>query len=209
MFKTCLRTSLTDIQEQQFAALDGLYHEWNEKINLISRKDIDNLMEHHVLHSLAIGEYIQFAPGTTILDVGTGGGFPGIPLAILFPECRFTLIDGIGKKVMVAGDIAKRIGLTNVECLHERVEEEKRQFDFVVSRAVMPLPDLVKLVRKNIHHRHNNALPNGIIVLKGGNLDSEIAPFKKSAEVVEISSFAQSAFSSDWFAEKRIIYLPL
>lgn len=208
MYRMSSRTSLIDIQEQQFAALDALYHEWNEKINLISRKDIDNLMEHHVLHSLAIGEYISFAAGTTILDVGTGGGFPGIPLAILFPECRFTLIDGIGKKVMVAADIAQRIGLTNVECLHERVEEEKRQFDFVVSRAVMPLPDLVKLVRKNVHHKHQNAIPNGIIVLKGGNIDGETAPFRKSAEVTEISTLS-SAFSSDWFAEKRIIYLPL
>jgi len=205
MFKTYLRTSLTDLQEQQFAALDGLYHEWNEKINLISRKDIDNLMEHHVLHSLAIGEFLQFAPGTTILDVGTGGGFPGIPLAILFPECQFTLIDGIGKKVMVAADIAQRIGLRNVECLHERAEEEKRQFDFVVSRAVMPLPDLVKLVRKNIHHKHKNALPNGLIVLKGGNLDGEIHPFRKVVEVTSVSQF----FPGDWFKEKSVIYLPL
>jgi len=205
MFKTYLRTSLTDFQQQQFAALDTLYHEWNEKINLISRKDIDNLMEHHVLHSLAIGELLQFAPGTTILDVGTGGGFPGIPLAILFPECRFTLIDGIGKKVMVAADIAKRIGLTNVECLHERAEEEKRQFDFVVSRAVMPLPDLVKLVRKNVHHKHQNALPNGLIVLKGGNLDAEIHPFRKAVEVTPVSQF----FPGEWFKEKYILYLPL
>jgi len=205
MFKTYLRTSLTNEQEQQFAALDSLYHEWNEKINLISRKDIDNLMEHHVLHSLAIGEFIQFAPGTTILDVGTGGGFPGIPLAILFPECQFTLIDGIGKKVMVAGDIAQRIGLKNVECLHERAEEEKRQFDFVVSRAVMPLPDLVKLVRKNIHHKHKNALPNGLIVLKGGNLDSEIRPFKNIVETTPVSQY----FPQPWFVEKSLIYMPL
>jgi len=205
MFKTYLRTSLTKLQEQQFAALDSLYHEWNEKINLISRKDIDNLMEHHVLHSLAIGEFIQFAPGTTILDVGTGGGFPGIPLAILFPECQFTLIDGIGKKVMVAGDIANRIGLTNVECLHERAEEEKRQFDFVVSRAVMPLPDLAKLIRKNVHHQHKNALPNGLIVLKGGNLDGEIRPFKNIVETTPVSQY----FPQDWFQEKSIIYLPL
>jgi len=205
MFKTYLRTSLTNEQEQQFAALDSLYHEWNEKINLISRKDIDNLMEHHVLHSLAIGEFIQFAPGTTILDVGTGGGFPGIPLAILFPECHFTLIDGIGKKVMVAADIAKRIGLKNVECLHERAEEEKRQFDFVVSRAVMPLPDLVKLVRKNVHHKHKNALPNGLIVLKGGNLNSEIHPFKNIVETTPVSQY----FPQEWFQEKSVIYMPL
>jgi len=196
---------LTDIQAQQFAALEVLYPDWNRKINLISRKDIGSLREHHILHSLAIAKVLHFAPNTEILDVGTGGGFPGIPLAILFPECRFTLIDGIGKKVMVAADITKQIGLTNVECLHERVEEEKRQFDFVVSRAVMPLPDLVKLVRKNIHHKHKNALPNGLIVLKGGELQAEIRPFRTSVEVSEIDTF----FHLPWFAEKRVLYLPL
>lgn len=203
MFDTYFQ--LTDIQEQQFAALGVLYPEWNEKINLISRKDIENLNEHHILHSLAIAKVLHFEPGTSILDIGTGGGFPGIPLAILFPKCQFTLIDGVGKKVMVAKDIADRIGLTNVECLHERAEDEKRQFDFVVSRAVMPLPDLVKLIRKNVHHRHKNAMPNGLIVLKGGNLDAEIHPFRNLAEVTEISSF----FQGDWFKEKRVIYLPL
>lgn len=197
--------TLTEHQEQQFAALDVLYPEWNEKINLISRKDIANLEEHHLLHSLAIAKCITFRPGTQIMDIGTGGGFPGIPLAILFPECRFTLIDSIGKKVKVAADIAQRIGLTNVECLHERAEEEKRQFDFVVSRAVMPLPDLVKLVRKNIHHRMKNALPNGLIVLKGGNIDAEIHPFRNIVETTAISTF----FSGDWFTEKHVIYLPL
>ncbi len=196
---------LTDTQAQQFAALEVLYPEWNSKINLISRKDIAYLEEHHILHSLAIGKFIQFTEGTSILDVGTGGGFPGIPLAILFPQCRFTLIDSIGKKIRVAEDIAQRIGLTNVECLQERVEEEKRQFDFIVSRAVMPLPDLVKLVRKNVHHRHKNAMPNGLIVLKGGNLDSEIHSFRKIAEVTGLQSY----FSSEWFATKQIIYLPL
>ena len=196
---------LTERQAEQFAQLDVLYPEWNEKINLISRKDIANLEEHHLLHSLAIAKLLTFAPGTTLLDVGTGGGFPGIPLAILFPECKFLLIDSIGKKVRVAEDIAARIGLTNVECLQERVEDEKRQFDFVISRAVMPLPDLVKLVRKNVHHKHRNAIPNGLIVLKGGNLEGEIHPFRNIAEVTEISRF----FPTDWFREKRIIYLPL
>lgn len=196
---------LTSLQAEQFAQLEVLYPEWNSKINLISRKDIENLEEHHLLHSLAIAKFIQFQPGTTILDVGTGGGFPGIPLAILFPECRFTLIDSIGKKIRVAQDIAQRIGLTNVECIQERAEEEKRQFDFVVSRAVMPLPDLVKLVRKNIHHRHKNAMPNGLIVLKGGYLDGEIHPFRKVAEVTKLSSF----FKNDWYATKSLIYLPL
>ena len=197
--------TLTERQEQQFAALGVLYPEWNEKINLISRKDIANLMEHHILHSLAIAKVLRFAPDTNLLDVGTGGGFPGIPLAILFPQCHFTLIDGVGKKVMVAADIAQKIGLQNVECLHERAEEEKRQFDFVISRAVMPLPDLVKLVRKNIHHKHKNALPNGLIVLKGGNLTAEVHPFHKNAEVTDISAF----FPTPWFAEKKVIYLPL
>ena len=158
--------NLTERQAEQFAQLDVLYPEWNEKINLISRRDIENLEEHHLLHSLAIAKLLNFEAGTTLLDVGTGGGFPGIPLAILFPECQFLLIDSIGKKIRVAEDIAQRIGLKNVECLQERVEDEKRQFDFVISRAVMPLPDLVKLVRKNIHHRHRNAMPNGLIVLK-------------------------------------------
>ncbi len=196
---------LTELQAQQFAALEVLYPEWNEKINLISRKDIANLEEHHLLHSLAIAKLIDFQPDTTILDVGTGGGFPGIPLAILFPECRFTLIDSIGKKIRVTQDIAERIGLTNVECLQERAEDEKRQFDFVISRAVMPLPDLVKLVRKNVQHRHKNAMPNGLIVLKGGNLDGEIHSFRNIAEVTEISTF----FRGDWFREKRLIYMPL
>ncbi|MCQ2346196.1 MAG: 16S rRNA (guanine(527)-N(7))-methyltransferase RsmG [Paludibacteraceae bacterium] len=205
MFKTSLPISLTDQQEQQIAALDGLYRAWNEKINLISRKDIDNLMEHHVFHSMSIAQVIRFQPGSTILDVGTGGGFPGIPLAILFPDCRFTLIDSIGKKIRVADDIAHQIGLTNVECIQERVEDEKRQFDFIVSRAVMPLPDLVKLVRKNVHHHHLNAMPNGLIVLKGGNLDSEIHPFKNIVEVTEISNF----MDGEWYKEKRVIYLPL
>ena len=187
------------------AALERLYPEWNEKINLISRKDIEHLEEHHLLHSLAIAKFIDFAPETTILDVGTGGGFPGIPLAIMFPECRFTLIDSIGKKIRVAEDISQQIGLSNAECLQERAEEEKRQYDFVVSRAVMPLPDLEKLVRKNIHYRHRNAIPNGLIVLKGGNTDGEIHKFRNIAETTEINTF----FREPWFKEKRIIYLPI
>ena len=196
---------LSTNQVQQFAALEVLYPEWNTKINLISRKDIENLEEHHLLHSLAIAKVLTFRAGTEILDVGTGGGFPGIPLAILFPECKFTLIDSIGKKVRVAQDIAEKIGLRNTECIQERAEEEKRRFDFVVSRAVMPLPDLVKLVRKNVHHEHRNAVPNGLIVLKGGNIDGEIHQFRRIAEVTEIQKF----FSGDWFKEKQVIYLPL
>lgn len=197
--------TLTPHQAQQFAALGVLYPEWNEKINLISRKDIANLEEHHLLHSLGIAKLLRFQPGTTILDVGTGGGFPGIPLAILFPECHFTLIDSIGKKIRVAQDIAQRIGLTNVTCIQERVEEEKGKFQFIVSRAVMPLPDLVKLVRKNISHEQHNALPNGLIVLKGGELQAEIRPFHNIVEVTDLST----VFSTEWFKEKRVIYLPL
>ena len=196
---------LTEHQEQQFAALDVLYRDWNSKINVISRKDIDNLYEHHVLHSLAIAKVLPFQPHTEILDVGTGGGFPGIPLAILFSECRFTLIDSIGKKIKVAQEVATALGLTNVECIQERAEEEKRKFDFVVSRAVMPLPDLVRLVQKNVSNKQRNAVPNGLVVLKGGDLREELRPFQKRAEVTEISTL----FRGEWFDTKRVIYLPL
>ena len=196
---------LTVHQEQQFAALDVLYRDWNSKINVISRKDIDNLYEHHVLHSLAIAKVLPFQPHTEILDVGTGGGFPGIPLAILFPECRFTLIDSIGKKIKVAQEVATALGLTNVECIQERAEEEKRKFDFVVSRAVMPLPDLVRLVQKNVSTKQRNAVPNGLVVLKGGDLREELRPFQKRAEITEISTL----FRGEWFDTKRVIYLPL
>ena len=196
---------LTVHQEQQFAALDVLYRDWNSKINVISRKDIDNLYEHHVLHSLAIAKVLPFQPHTEILDVGTGGGFPGIPLAILFPECRFTLIDSIGKKIKVAQEVATELGLTNVECIQERAEEEKRKFDFVVSRAVMPLPDLVRLVQKNVSNKQRNAVPNGLVVLKGGDLREELRPFQKRAEITEISTL----FRGEWFDTKRVIYLPL
>ena len=196
---------LTDRQAEQFAQLDALYRDWNSKINVISRKDIDNLYEHHVLHSLAIAKWIPFQPDTTILDVGTGGGFPGIPLAIMFPQCQFVLVDPIGKKIKVASEVAKALGLTNVVCKQERVEEEKEKFDFVVSRAVMPLPDLVKLVRKNISNKHRNAIPNGLIVLKGGDLQAEVAPYIKTAEIAPCSKW----FKGEWFETKQLIYLPL
>lgn len=196
---------LSDRQAEQFAQLDALYRDWNSKINVISRKDIDNLYEHHVLHSLAIAKWVPFQPDTTILDVGTGGGFPGIPLAIMFPQCRFVLVDSIGKKIKVASEVAKALGLTNVVCKQERVEEEKEKFDFVVSRAVMPLPDLVKLVRKNISNTHRNAMPNGLIVLKGGDLQAEVAPYIKTAEIAPCSKW----FRGEWFETKQLIYLPL
>ena len=198
-------TGLTDLQQQQFAQLDSLYREWNAKINVISRKDIDNLYEHHVLHSLAIAKVINFRPTTQILDFGTGGGFPGIPLAILFPECQFRLIDGTGKKIRVAQEVCQAIGLTNCQPVHLRGEDEKGKYDFVVSRAVMPLPDLVKIVRKNISKTQRNTLPNGIICLKGGELQAETQPFHNIVELTDISTF----FSEEWFKEKHVIYLPI
>ena len=192
-------------QLQQVALLDELYRDWNAKINVISRKDIDNLYEHHVLHSMAIAKMVNFRPGTRILDFGTGGGFPGIPLAILFPECQFKLIDGTGKKIRVAQEVCKAIGLKNCTPEHLRGEDEKGKYDFVVSRAVMPLPDLVKIVKKNIAKEQTNALPNGIICLKGGNLDAELQPYRKIVETMELSQW----FSEEWFKEKHVIYLPL
>lgn len=197
--------NLSEEQKRQFAMLDELYHDWNSKINVISRKDIDNLYKHHVLHSLAIANILKFKAGTTLLDFGCGGGFPGIPLAILFPECSFTLIDGTGKKVHVAEEVAKAIGLKNVKALHRRGEEEKGKYDFVVSRAVMPLPDLVKIVKKNMSKKQQNAMPNGIICLKGGNLEAELQPYRNVVEKTEISTW----FEEEWFKEKYVIYLPM
>lgn len=196
---------LSQRQKEQFNNLDALYREWNAKINVISRKDIDNLYEHHVLHSMAIARIVRFKPSTSILDFGTGGGFPGIPLAILFPECRFRLIDGTGKKVNVAAEIAKAIGLENVEAIHQRGEEEKGKFDFIVSRAVMPMSDLVKIVSKNISRKQHNSIANGILALKGGNLSEELKPYHKIVEVTPISQF----FDEEWFREKSVIYLPM
>lgn len=191
-------------QIEQFTALDALYHDWNSKINVISRKDIDNLYKHHILHSLAIAKYITFREGTNVLDFGTGGGFPGIPLAIFFPEANFKLIDGTGKKVRVAQEVADAIGLENVLPAHLRGEEEKGKFDFIVSRAVMPLPDLMKIVKKNIAPDQHNTLPNGVIVLKGGNLNDELKPYKKIVEKTELSQW----FDEEWFKEKYLIYVP-
>ena len=176
-----------------------------KKINVISRKDISNLYSHHVLHSLAIAKAINFKDGTTIMDFGTGGGFPGIPLAIMFPNCKFKLIDGTGKKIMVANEVIKAIGITNVVAEHIRGEEEKGKYNFIVSRAVMPLPDLINIVKKNISKKQNNALPNGVIVLKGGNTEGEIHEHKKLAEITPLSNW----FKDDWFKEKSLIYIPL
>jgi 16S rRNA (guanine527-N7)-methyltransferase len=197
--------NLTEEQKAQYAALFDLYKDWNSKINVISRKDIDNLYEHHVLHSLAIAKILRFQPGTTLVDVGTGGGFPGIPLAIMFPECKFHLVDSIGKKVRVAQEVATAIGLTNVTFQHERMENVKEKYDFVVSRAVMPLADLVKLTKKNVGGQSKNALPNGLICLKGGELQHEVAPFKNISTLYNISEF----FSEEFFDTKKGVYLPL
>lgn len=196
---------LSDEQRLQLRMLDELYRDWNAKINVISRKDIDNLYEHHVLHSMAIAKAVNFRPGTQILDFGTGGGFPGIPLAILFPECHFKLIDGTGKKIRVAQEVVTAIGLKNCQPEHRRGEDERGHYDFVVSRAVMPLPDLVKIVRKNISKNNRNAIGNGVICLKGGELQAELQPFKNIVEVNPIDKW----FCEEWFKGKNVIYLPL
>ena len=196
---------LTARQQEQLAALYDRYTDWNSKINVISRKDITNLYEHHVLHSLGIAKFIRFQPGSRIMDLGTGGGFPGIPLAILFPDCHFHLVDSIGKKVRVASEIASAIGLQNVSTLHARAEEEKQLFDFVVSRAVMPLADLLKIVRKNIAKEQRNALPNGLICLKGGELDREVRPVRHQAVITPRNAW----FKEDYFETKKVVFVPI
>lgn len=194
---------LTEEQRRQFATLYDLYIDWNAKINVISRKDIENLYEHHVLHSLGIAKVIQFRPGTSIMDLGTGGGFPGIPLAILFPDVKFHLVDSIGKKVRVATEVANAIGLKNVTFRHARAEEEKQLFDFVVSRAVMPLADLVKIIKKNISPRQQNVLPNGLICLKGGELEHEAMPFKHRTTLHSLNE----DFKEEFFQTKKVVYV--
>jgi 16S rRNA (guanine527-N7)-methyltransferase len=196
---------LNERQRHCMASLAGLYTEWNARINVISRKDIEEIYLHHVLHSLGIAKLLRFRPGTVVMDVGTGGGFPGIPLAILFPETHFFLIDGTGKKIAVCRAIAETLGLTNVTCRHQRAEEEKGEFDFVVSRAVLPLAPLVTMVRKNIRAEQRNALPNGLICLKGGDLTAELRPFRNKAFVTALSDY----FPHPWFQTKKVLYLPL
>ena len=196
---------LTETQRNQMAALETLYPEWNAKINVISRKDIDNLEVNHILHSLGIIKFIKFTPGTRVMDLGTGGGLPGIPLAIYYPEVTFHLVDRIGKKLKVAQDIAERIGLTNVTFQHGDVKEVKGKFDFVVSRAVMDLGDMVPLVRRFIDSEDRNAVPNGLICLKGGDLTGEVQKFKNHVLIDELSSY----FKEEFFKTKKILYLPL
>ena len=197
--------NLTEQQKEQLAALYNLYTDWNSKINVISRKDITNLYEHHVLHSLGIAQVINFRPGTRVMDLGTGGGFPGIPLAILFPDTTFHLVDSIGKKIRVATEVANSIGLKNVTCCHKRAEEEKGKFDFVVSRAVMPLIDLVKIVQKNIDPKQQNALPNGLICLKGGELEHEAMPLKHKVTIWDLKNY----FQEDFFQTKKVVYVSI
>ncbi len=196
---------LTEQQQQQFAALDALYRDWNAKINVISRKDIDNLYPHHVLHSLGIAKVISFRPGTHVMDIGTGGGFPGIPLAILFPEVQFHLLDSIGKKIKVAQAVADALQLSNVRTSHKNVIEEKEKYDFVVSRAVMQMGDLVRLVRKNVHHDQRNSFPNGLICLKGGDIQQEMRPFKHCCDVWPLHTY----FEEEFFETKKVAYVTL
>ena len=197
--------NLTPEQTAQFEKLDELYHDWNAKINVISRKDIDNLYEHHVLHSLGIAEVINFKPGTKIMDLGTGGGFPGIPLAIMFPECQFHLVDSIGKKIKVCTEVAQALNLTNVTTEWTRAENISEKYHFVVSRAVMPLSDLVKIIRKNIAKEQFNALPNGLVCLKGGELANETLPMKNHTLITPLSDY----FEEEFFETKSVVYTSL
>ena len=193
---------LTEEQQRQFDALGDLYEDWNSKINVISRKDISNLYEYHILHSLGIAKVVKFKSGTRVMDLGTGGGFPGIPLAIFFPEVQFHLVDSIGKKIRVATEVAQSVGLKNVTLAHKRVEEEKEKFDFVVCRAVMPLEDLVRLVRKNVSKTQQNALPNGLICLKGGELERELVHLKNRSIFWDLSDY----FEETYFETKKVVF---
>jgi len=197
--------NITSEQRERFAALDALYRDWNSKINVISRKDIDNLYEHHILHSLGIAKLIAFKPGTRIMDLDTGGGFPGIPLAIMFPDVQFHLVDSIGKKIRVCDEVRTALGLTNVTTEWSRAENVKDKFDFVVSRAVMPLADLVKLIRKNIAKDSHYAMPNGLICLKGGELANEVMPMKSHTLITDLSDY----FEEEFFETKKVVYVSL
>ena len=197
--------NLTERQRQQFAALLPLYEEWNAQINVISRKDMEHFYEHHVLHSLAIAKAMSFAPMTEVLDVGTGGGFPGVPLAILFPDARFTLIDSIGKKIKVVSDVISRLDLSNTKAMQIRAEELDGEYDFVVSRAVTTLGEFAPWVKNKISKSQYNTLHNGILYLKGGDLKNELFPFRHKVQTWDISQW----FSEEFFETKKVIYLPL
>lgn len=197
--------SISPAQLEQFEQLPVLYAEWNEKINVVSRKDIDNLMLHHVLHSLAIAKFIGFKDGTEVLDVGTGGGFPGIPLAILFPNCQFTLIDSIGKKIKVVNGVAESLGLTNVVAIHGRAEDLEQDFEFIVSRAVTRLTPFYYWVHKKVSPNHFHTMRNGLICLKGGDLEEELAEFGKKHKLHEL----YEVFEEEFFETKKLVYVPM
>jgi 16S rRNA (guanine527-N7)-methyltransferase len=196
---------LTPDQIGMFQQLFPIYSEWNSRINVISRKDIDRLYERHVLHSLSIAKFIRFTPGSQILDVGTGGGFPGIPLAIFFPECRFHLVDSVGKKIKVVNAVAESLGLKNVSAEQIRAEQLTGKYDFVVSRAVTQLSEFVSWIRKNTSQNQQNAIPNGVIYLKGGNLDAEVRPYRKLVFVQNLSEY----FDEEFFETKKLVHVPL
>jgi 16S rRNA (guanine527-N7)-methyltransferase len=196
---------LTSLQKEQFAELKTLYTDWNSKINVISRKDMDSFYLHHVLHSLAIAQFINFVPGTRIIDVGTGGGFPGIPLSIYFPETQFTLLDSIAKKIKVVQAVSDSLELKNTHAVQSRSEEFKGKFDFIVSRAVTNLPDFVRQTRHLITQKPSNAIPNGILYLKGGDISAETTPFKKKVFITPISDWFEESF----FETKKLVHLPL
>lgn len=195
--------NLTQLQQAQFKALEGLYQDWNLKINVVSRKDIEELYLRHVLHSLAIAKFIQFKPGSEVLDVGTGGGFPGIPLAILFPETKFTLVDAIGKKIKVVQEVVAGLELQNVTAKHQRVEEEKNQFDFIVSRAVAAMPTFMRWVKGRIKKLSEHEIKNGILYLKGGDLSEELQDYK-TVQIYPLTDYYQDPF----FETKKLVYLP-
>ncbi len=196
---------LDELQIARFGKLEPLYAEWNAQINVISRKDFDGFYEHHVLHSLAIAKLISFTPGTKVLDVGTGGGFPGIPLAIMFPEAQFHLVDSIGKKIKVVNAVIEALELKNVTAQQIRAEELKDKYDFVVSRAVTRLPEFVPWVQKNIATKQINPMPNGILYLKGGEISAELKPYKRSVFVKDLSDY----FEEEFFETKKVVHLPM
>ena len=195
--------NLSEKQLDQFSQLESLFKFWNEQINVISRKDTENFYERHVLHSLGIAKVIEFSDGSEILDIGTGGGFPGIPLAILFPNCSFTLVDSIGKKIKVASEVAAAIGLTNVQGIHERAENISEKFDFIVSRAVTAMPSFLQWTKGKFKLSKKHALANGILYLKGGDLSEEMKPVKQKNKIYNLSDF----FSEDFFETKKVVYV--
>lgn len=197
--------NLTDNQRNQFSMLGEIYQHWNEQINVISRKDTENFYERHVLHSLGIAKVMEFTSDSSVLDIGTGGGFPGIPLAILFPECQFTLVDSIGKKIRVVNEVKSALGLTNVVAIHERAENIKGNFDFIVSRAVTAMPDFIRWTSGKIAKKNQNSLKNGILYLKGGDLTEELSTVKHAVRIYNLSE----VFSEEFFETKKVVYVRL